>query len=357
MESLVKSTFWRGKRVLVTGHTGFKGAWLSFILTELGANVSGISLPPKDLHNLFNILNIQSNGDFTLADINDENNIKKIVQKNQPEIILHLAAQALVRESYQSPLDTFTTNVIGTLNLLNAVRECRETRSVVIVTSDKVYENMSWPWGYRETDSLGGHDPYSASKACAEIVTSSMRRSFFGSGMHPARIATVRAGNVIGGGDWSENRLVPDIVRGCLDSKQLIKIRNPNSVRPWQHVLDPISAYLMIAEKLYDRVEGVDNAWNIGPMFENHRTVQNIAESIVNGLGKGKIEIESDANALHEAKLLMLDCSKIQSQLGWFPKLDYQASIDFTVNWYREWVQEKDMKSVTRDQLETYMHI
>jgi CDP-glucose 4,6-dehydratase len=251
-------------------------------------------------------------------------------------------------------VDTFATNVLGTVALLDAVRRCPTVRAVLIVTSDKVYENQNWFWGYRETDVLGGHDPYSASKSCAEIATASMRRSFFGSGRHPARIATVRAGNVIGGGDWSADRLVPDIVRGCLGEAGLVRLRNPAAVRPWQHVLEPLAAYLMLAERLYGRDEGVEDAWNIGPDASENRTVREVAEALVGALGHGRVEFAAEADAPHEAPWLTLDCTKARARLGWRPRLDFAATIALTAAWYSAWARGDDMVAMTAAQISTY---
>ena len=226
------ASFWTGRRVVITGQTGFKGAWLAFWLAELGAEVSGLALPPETTPNLHDILDLPTRGRFVHADINDRGALDELIRVARPEVVIHMAAQALVRRSYATPIETFAANVVGVVTLLDVVCRCPDTRAVVVVTSDKAYENMNWPWGYRETDALGGHDPYSASKACAEIAAASMRRGFFGPGGHPARIATARAGNVIGGGDWAEDRLTPDIVRGCLGSEGVVRLRNPEAVRP-----------------------------------------------------------------------------------------------------------------------------
>ena len=278
-------------------------------------------MAPDKSPNLHDILQIQKCGRFVHADIGDRGALNDIIRAGRPEVVFHLAAQALVRRSYATPVETFAANVIGTVTLLDAIRHCQDTKAVVVVTSDKVYENMNWPWGYRESDILGGHDPYSASKACAEIATSSMRSAFFGPAGHHARIATARAGNVIGGGDWAEDRLVPDIVRGCLGPEGLVRLRNPHAVRPWQHVLEPLGAYISLAEHLYDCADGRDEAWNIGPNVSENCPVSQVAAAIVAALGQGRIEVTSDARAPHEANQLALECAKARDLLGWRPRL------------------------------------
>lgn len=343
--------FWAERRVLITGHTGFKGAWLAFWLAEMGADLSGLALAPATSPSLHDVLHVPELGHFVHADINDREALADIFAAARPEFVFHMAAQSLVRPSYVAPVETFAANVLGTVSVLDAVRACPDTRAVIVVTSDKAYENREWEWGYRETDSLGGHDPYSASKGCAEIVVASMRRSFFGPGMHPARIATVRAGNVIGGGDWSEDRLVPDIVRGCLGPAGTVRLRNPAAVRPWQHVLDPLRAYLTIAERLYRREEGLDCAWNIGPEASDNRPVREVAEAIVHALGKGDILIETASNAPHEAGLLTLDCAKARRRLRWQPRFDFHEAVLMTANWYSAWSRGDDMRSITRAQI------
>ncbi len=343
--------FWRGRRVCVTGHTGFKGAWLSFWLAEMGARVSGLAKVPHTNPNLFSILDLASRGAFVEADINDAATLRSLVRQERPEIVIHMAAQALVRESYRAPVETFAANVLGVVSLLDAVRECPDARAVVVVTSDKAYENREWDWGYREIDALGGYDPYSASKGCAELATISMRRSFFGPSRHPARIASVRAGNVIGGGDWSADRLVPDIVRGCVGPEGVVRLRNPHSVRPWQHVLEPLRAYLMLAERLCVSPEGFDEAWNIGPEPHENRSVIEVAEAMVGALGKGRIEIAPEAGAPQEARLLTLDCSKARRRLGWTPRLDFQKTVSLTSEWYGAWSREEDLVALTRRQI------
>jgi CDP-glucose 4,6-dehydratase len=313
--------------------------------------LSGLALAPATNPNLFEMLALQQRGDFIEADITDQAAVQAIVSRVRPEIVIHMAAQALVRRSYDFPVDTFSTNVIGTVTLLNAIRRCPETRAVLIVTSDKAYENREWEWGYRETDTLGGFDPYSASKGCAEIAAISMRRCFFGTGKHPARIATVRAGNVIGGGDWSPDRLTPDIVRGCLGSDGMVRLRNPSAVRPWQHVLDALRAYLILAEGLYDGVEGYDDAWNIGPEGRDMRPVLEVAEALVNALGRGRIELTPEAGGPHEARLLTLDCSKARERLGWRPRFGFGETVGMTADWYRAWFRCDDILALSRSQI------
>lgn len=348
LEALVNPSFWRGRRVFITGHTGFKGAWLSFMLSELGAELSGLALPPEPGPNLHNVLGISGRGRFLYADINDRDALSAKLAAERPEIVFHLAAQALVRPSYEQPYDTFAVNALGSVAVLDAVRRSKDVRAVVMVTTDKVYENREWPWGYRETDELGGHDPYSASKACAEIAVSSMRRSFFGPGRHPARIATARAGNVIGGGDWSQDRLVPDIIRGCTSPSGVVTLRNPHSVRPWQHVLEPLRAYLTLGEKLFEGADGFEEAWNIGPSADHVRPVIEVARSMIRTLGRGRIETTSDATAPHEARLLMLDCAKARGKLGLGSAFSLEDAIMLTAEWYDAWMRREDMVAVTR---------
>ncbi|WP_158816274.1 CDP-glucose 4,6-dehydratase [Methylocapsa sp. S129] len=346
--------FWAGRRVLITGHTGFKGAWLAFWLAELGAEVSGLALPPDTKPNLHDILDLPKRGRFVHADINDRAALDALMRCTRPEVVIHMAAQALVRRSYAAPIETFAANVVGVVTLLDVVRHCPETRAVVIVTSDKAYENLNWSWGYRETDSLGGHDPYSASKACSEIAAASMRRAFFHPGGHPARIATARAGNVIGGGDWAEDRLTPDIVRGCLGEEGVVRLRNPSAVRPWQHVLEPLGAYLMLAERLCAAPDGVDEAWNIGPDAAENRPVLAVAEALVAALGRGRIEVTPKVDAPHEAHLLALDCAKARARLGWRPRLDFDATISLTASWYSAWARGETMAPITRGQIAAF---
>lgn len=354
---VVSEEFWRGRRVFVTGHTGFKGAWLSLWLAEMGAVVTGYALAPRSHPNLFDLAKISDTISSVIADINDQPALDKALAESRPEIVFHLAAQALVRESYDNPIQTFAANVGGVVTLLDSIRPVPSVRGVIIVTSDKCYDNQEWIWGYRENDRLGGRDPYSASKGCAEIAARSMQMSFFAPfapGGHAARIATVRAGNVIGGGDWSDDRLVPDIVRGCLGTKGEVRLRSPSAVRPWQHVLDPLGVYLDIAERLATAPDGIDEAWNIGPEHGDDRPVLKVAEAMVAALGTGKVVCEEAFNGPHEANLLRLDCEKAKTKLGWRPKLKFDQSIKFTADWYAAWKQGDDMMNFTRAQIATF---
>ena len=361
MEGLVLDPdFWSGRRVLVTGHTGFKGTWLSLWLADMGADVLGIALKPATVPNLFDLVRIEPRIRSFLVDVNDRPAIEEIFSEHRPEIVMHLAAQSLVRLSYRQPVETFTTNVVGVVTLLDVVRATPGVRAVVVVTSDKCYENMEWDWGYREADVLGGRDPYSASKGCAEIAAAAMRKSFFAPHRlngHPARIATVRAGNVVGGGDWAEDRLVPDIVRGCFGPEGTVMLRNPDSVRPWQHVLEPLCGYLEIAEKLVTAPEGFDQGWNLGPEPSDDRSVLEVARSMIAALGRGQIVRAQAADIRHEARILRLDCAKAKMHLNWRPQLRFDSTIDMTSRWYKAWYEGEDMTEFTRSQIAAYMQL
>jgi CDP-glucose 4,6-dehydratase len=354
---VVNADAWRGRNVLITGHTGFKGAWLSLWLNQLGARVSGFALPPQTDPSLFDLAGVGRLVPTTLADLADRAAVEQHVQAHAPEVVFHMAAQALVRRSYEEPVDTFLTNVVGAATLLDAVRRQPSVKAVVVVTSDKCYENREWPWPYRETEPMGGHDPYSASKGCEELVVASMRRSYFAPyapAGHGARIASARAGNVIGGGDWSADRLVPDLVRGCLGPQNAAILRNPGAVRPWQHVLEPLSGYLLLAERLLDGVASADDGWNFGPEAGGERPVQEVAAAIVAALGQGQLRIQRDEQAPHEANLLRLDCSKARLELGWRPRLTFDETIALTAGWYGGWRGGEDVLELTNRQIAQY---
>ena len=334
------SEFWRNRRVLLTGHTGFKGSWLLLWLLQLGADIWTFSLEPTDEPNLFNSLKPHLDASYSwhhkIGTISDLNALQDIVIASQPEVVFHLAAQPLVRLSYSDPLGTWSTNVIGSLNLLESLRLLQHTCAVVMVTTDKVYENMEWSHGYRETDTLGGHDPYSASKAAAEIAIKSWRSSFCGSSKHQTpylRIATARAGNVIGGGDWSKDRIVPDVIRS-LSQDMAIPIRNPNSTRPWQHVLDPLSGYIRLAESLLSDSIPFCEPFNFGPNLCSNRSVKDLVESILT-YWPGHWVDTSDHSSPHESTLLHLQIDKAYHHLGWVPCWDFSTSLFHTVHWYR----------------------
>lgn len=357
MESMdVNKAFWNGKRVLVTGHTGFKGAWLCLWLTEMGAVVSGLSKAPEGDPNLWTLLGLKNVRNH-IGDVCNLGAVEHVLNTEQPEIVLHLAAQSLVRRSYREPLDTISTNVLGVAVLLDAITRTDCVSACVIVTSDKCYQNLEQDRAYAETDPMGGHDPYSASKGAAELIAASMRNSFFAPQVpdgHQCAIATARAGNVIGGGDWSEDRLIPDIIRGCLGESHSVEIRSPASVRPWQHVLEPLRGYLILAEKLASGQPGYADGWNFGPNPDDTRPVIDVASAIVKGLGQGEINIAQTAPVLHEAKLLQLDSTKAR-KLGWGPNLNFQETIDMTASWYGGWVAGRMPGEMCLEQVNMYM--
>lgn len=343
----------RGRRVLVTGDTGFKGSWLCLWLHQLGAHVRGYALSPEREEDHFNLLRLENHIDHITGDIRDFASVNSVFDHFQPEILFHLAAQPLVRFSYAEPKMTFDTNVAGSVNILEATRQCESLRAIVYVTSDKCYRNHEWIWGYRENDEMGGHDPYSASKAAAELVFSSYQDSFFQARPNFGA-ATVRAGNVIGGGDWAKDRIVPDAIR-ALQSGAPINIRNPNSTRPWQHVLEPLSGYLLTAANLVNEPKRFSGAWNFGPDSQSIRTVGDLAQMIVAGWGGGQIEIAQQSNAPHEARLLHLNCDKAHQLMSWHPKWDAERAIIETVNWYRDVYEGGDVMEISSKQILAYM--
>lgn len=345
-------TSFSGKRVFITGHTGFKGTWLTYLLTTLGAEVMGYALIPQQGRNHFDLLGLEKKIRHVVGDIGDLSNLNSAVQSFQPEYVFHLAAQALVKKSYNEPVETFQTNIMGSVNVLDVVRRCDSVRSLVYITSDKCYENLEWIWGYRENDRLGGHDPYSASKGAAELVFSAYARSFF-SLRGELGAATARAGNVIGGGDWSEDRIVPDCIRS-IESDSPIVLRNPEATRPWQHVLEPISGYLLLAAQLRQRPQGFAGAWNLGPSSNDVRTVSEVAHTIIRELGRGSVEMDSSSNYHHEANLLQLNCDKAHQLLGWHPRWHVEKTLVATAEWYKSWLDGGHVEGVTCSQIHDY---
>lgn len=356
MESMVVSELfegiYRGRRVLVTGHTGFKGSWLSLWLSELGAEVHGVALPPPTKPSHFELL--PRMGSSTILDIRDKQ-FESVVRHIDPEIVFHLAAQPLVRLSYEQPLQTFLTNIIGTANLLEVCRKISSLAAVVIITSDKCYEEMTFQRGYRESDALGGFDPYSASKGCAEIVSASYRRSFFApdryGDSHHILLATARAGNVIGGGDWSIDRLVPDIMR-AVERCEVMTIRNPDSIRAWQHVLDCLNGYLLLGQKLLERQKEFAEPWNFGPNEDEHGTVLSIVEKFRERWDRVKYVCEDNSSGAHEAAVLMLDCAKSREHLGWRAIWSMERAVEETVEWYRRYYENGEVTSL--DQIRAF---
>src|SRR5882757_4075994 len=363
MEDVVKvgspGGFWNGCRVFLTGHTGFKGGWLALWLAHLGANVRGYALDPWTDPNLFTAARIGDVVEDVRGDIRDGARLDSSMREFRPEVVFHLAAQPLVRHSYEDPIGTYETNVIGTARVLDAVRRTPSVRAVVSVTTDKCYENKEWIWPYRETDPLGGYDPYSASKACAEIVSASFRQSFFPvdqlhqPGGHRVAIATARAGNVIGGGDWSTDRLLPDLVRGFLTGAP-VHIRQPNSVRPWQHVLEPLYGYIRLAEQLLTHNPRYATAYNFGPVEDDARPVSWIAERMTGFWGENASWVLDKAQGPHEAGYLKLDASRARADLDWTPQLRLEAALELLVQWYRAWQTGADMHEFTLSQIESY---
>lgn len=346
--------FWRNKRVFLTGHTGFKGSWLSLWLQHMGAEVVGYALESPSSPSLFDIAAVGNGMTSLRGDVRNLDELSGAFKCYRPEIVIHMAAQSLVRPSYREPVETYSTNVMGSVHLLEAVRHCETVRSVVVVTSDKCYENREWPWGYRENEAMGGYDPYSNSKGCAELLSAAYRQSFFGPNGHSAGIATARAGNVIGGGDWALDRLIPDMVR-AIEQGQPICVRNPDAIRPWQHVLEPLSGYLVLAERLYDGDQTVREGWNFGPRDEDARPVRWIADRFTKLWGDGSAWVQDTSSHPHEAHYLKLDCSKARAQLGWSPRWQLEHALTHIVNWHRAYRQGEDMHRVTLDQINSFI--
>lgn len=344
--------FWRGKPVFVTGHTGFKGAWLVSWLRELGAQVCGYALAPETGPSLYEAADVGRGIRSIIGDVRDFEALSRAVGEARPAVVFHLAAQSLVRRGYARARDTFETNVVGTANLLDCLRNAPFVRAVVVVTSDKCYENREWIWPYREDEPLGGRDPYSASKACQEHVTRAFRDSFF-SGTDAPRIASARAGNVVGGGDWAEDRLVPDMVRAISANRPLI-VRRPGAVRPWQHVLEPLSGYLALAEKLCEGGSAFAGAWNFGPGESDARSVAWVADRLVSHWGDGARWQAGDEKGPHEAAQLRLDASKARELLGWYPRLHLDEALKWVVAWHKDHSTARDVSATTREQIRNY---
>jgi CDP-glucose 4,6-dehydratase len=344
-------TFWNNRKVLITGHTGFKGSWLSLWLQHLGAKVTGISLDPLTKPSLYQQAEVAKDMNSLRQDIRNGEGLKQLFQKHQPEIVFHLAAQPLVRYSYKNPVETYETNVMGTLHILEAIRTIDSVQATVLITTDKCYQNREWYWGYREIDPMGGHDPYSSSKGAVELLIASYRDSFL------PNIASVRAGNVIGGGDWAQDRLIPDIIR-AFQNNETVKIRNPRAIRPWQHVLDPLAGYMQLAEKMTIKLKHYAQAWNFGPKDEDAKPVEWIVKQMAEQLNQenrqANWKIDSSDHP-HEANYLKLDCSKAHTELNWYPKWGLQTTIRKIIEWHISETEKKNLREVTISQIKEYM--
>lgn len=343
---------WAGRRVFLTGHTGFKGGWLALALRRLGAETTGFSLPPPSEPSFFNALDVGQTLDHKTGDIRDAAGLAAALQESRAEVVFHLAAQPIVRVAHADPLDTLSTNVMGTANLLEAVRRTDTVRAVVIVTSDKVYDNQEWDWPYREDDRLGGKEPYGVSKACCELIADAYRHSYLAKGKTPVPVVTVRAGNIFGGGDWAADRLVPDAMRAFADGRRLL-IRNPKAVRPWQHVCEPVRGYLMLAQRMLAGAEGTAGAWNFGPSEQSVKPVAVLADRLAALWGDGAgWDLETGAQP-YEARLLTIDSSRAVARLGWSPRWTFETALELTVDWYKTFYQGGDVAGLTARQLDT----
>jgi len=348
---MISETFWKDKKVFLTGHTGFKGSWLSLWLNSLGASVRGYSLEPPTSPSLFEEAKVADKIDSEIGDIRNLGQLQKSMSEFNPDILIHMAAQPLVRLSYDIPIETYEVNVLGTAKVLEAARSCSNLKSIVSITTDKCYENKEWDWGYRENEPMGGHDPYSSSKGCAELVTSAYSRSFMkklGIG-----VATARAGNVIGGGDWADDRLIPDILR-AFEKKRPVIIRNPKATRPWQHVLEPLSGYLILAQKLYDDPQQYAEGWNFGPNDNDVKPVDWILNVMVDKWKGSSWQLDQGSHP-HEAGLLKLDISKARSKLNWFPTWHLDHALEKIISWQQAWISKKDMQIVCLAEIDDYM--
>lgn len=353
----VNHQFWRDKRVFLTGHTGFKGGWLSIWLASMGAKVTGYALAPNTSPNFYEAADVVGDLEEShIADIRDLNKLQQAVADARPEIVIHMAAQPLVRYSYVNPVETYATNVMGTVHVLESIRALDCVRAVVVVTTDKCYENREWVWGYRENERMGGHDPYSNSKGCAELVVAAYRQSFFSPekyAQHQVAIASARAGNVIGGGDWSEDRLIPDAIK-AFEANQALLIRNPLATRPWQHVLEPLSGYLVLAEMLFQEGPAYSGGWNFGPRDEDARSVQEVINLLVDRWGSPASWLKDGSEQPHEAHALKLDCSKAQQMLHWIPRWNLEIAIQKITEWHTAYSKGHHMHEVTLKQIATY---
>ncbi len=348
---MIDQEFWQGKRVFLTGHTGFKGSWLSLWLVSLGAKVKGYALNPPTSPSLFNEAKVDSIIDSQIGDIRDQDTLHESMTVFNPDILIHMAAQPLVRYSYAEPIETYEVNVIGTAKVLEAARSCPNLKAIVNITTDKCYENDERSEGYKEDDPMGGYDPYSSSKGCAELVASSYRRSFLQD--QGVGLATVRAGNVIGGGDWADDRLIPDILRS-FEKKESVVVRNPKATRPWQHVLEPLSGYLILAQKLYEDQEKYAEGWNFGPNDNDTKPVGWILDNMISKWPNSSWELDTDSNP-HEAGFLKLDISKAKSELGWKPVWELSHALEKIIAWHRAWLGQEDIQAVSFTEIEEYM--
>lgn len=355
----VDPSFWKGKRVFLTGHTGFKGGWLSLWLSSMGAKVTGYALAPNTKSNFFEVAKVAEDLEQShIADIRDLEQLQKAVANAKPEIIIHMAAQPLVRYSYLNPVETYATNVMGTVHVLESIRNVDSIRAAVIVTTDKCYENKEWAWGYRENEPMGGYDPYSNSKGCAELATSAYRQSYFPAEKytkHQVAIASARAGNVIGGGDWSGDRLIPDAIK-AFEANETLIIRNPLATRPWQHVLEPLSGYLVLAQALYQEGAKFDGAWNFGPRDEDARTVQEVINLLIKNWGSVASWTQDQSEQPHEAHSLKLDCSKARQYLNWTPRWSLEQAVESITQWQRIHQQNGDMRAISLQQISKYQN-
>lgn len=351
----VHPVFWRGKKVFLTGHTGFKGSWLSLWLASMGVKITGYALAPNTTPNLFEVLAIDSQIEKShIADLRDLITLQKAMSEAKPDIVIHMAAQPLVRYSYANPVETYATNVMGTVHVLESTRVNDSVRATVVVTTDKCYENKEWVWGYRENEPMGGYDPYSNSKGCAELVTSAYRQSYFSGPNSVNKVASARAGNVIGGGDWSEDRLIPDAIK-AFEANRPLMIRNPLATRPWQHVLEPLSGYLILAQALYEKGPAFASGWNFGPRDEDNRTVREVADLLISGWGETARWEKEGSDQPHEANLLKLDCSKARTQLGWIPKWNLECAAQKIVEWQKSFQAKENMQEISLAQIYNYM--